>query len=142
MDEGKLTMRGETDLLYIDIDTERIVKRVEMIDIIEDHANTDCKSLAMYLDKLYVVDTGLGCIYTLFHEDGQDQADVVGSPGRKEVQFSGASAVAVDDDEVLVVSDTKNNRLQLVDDEFNFVGFVKVKLNEATIHLQYMLVDL
>ena len=120
-------MRGETDLLYIDLEAEKIVKRVEMMDIIEDQEKTNCKSLTMYKDKLYVVDCGLDCVYTLFHENGEDQAEVFGEPGRQELQFSGVAAVVVDEEDMLIVSDTKNNRLQLVNSEFEFVGFVKVK---------------
>ena len=127
-DEGKLTLRGETDILYIDIMKEKVVKRVEMVDIIAEREKTICKALTMYKDKLYVVDNGLDCVYTLFHEDGEDQAEVFGSPGRREAQFSGVSAVVLDDQGNSVISDTRNNRLQLFSSEWEFVGFVKVIL--------------
>ena len=126
-DKGELTMRGETDIMYVDVEKEKIVKRVEMIDIIEDREKTDCVALIMHKDKLYVVDTGLDCIYTLFHEDGEDQAEVFGTSGRQETQFSGVSSVVVDDEGNMVISDTRNNRLQVVNSESEFVGFVKVR---------------
>jgi len=126
-DEGRLTLRGETDILYIDIMKEKVVKRVEMVDIIAEKEKTICKALTMYKDKLYVVDNGLDCVYTLFHEDGEDQAEVFGSPGRREAQFSGVSAVVLDDEGNSVISDTRNNRLQLFSSEWEFVGFVKVQ---------------
>ena len=49
-DEGKLTVRGETDILYIDVKKEKAVKRVavEMIDIIADRKESDCKALTMH----------------------------------------------------------------------------------------------
>jgi hypothetical protein len=130
-DEGKLTLRGETDILYIDILKEKVVKRVEMVDIIAEKEKTICKALTMYKDKLYVVDNGLDCVYTLFHEDGEDQAEVFGSPGRREAQFSGVSAVVLDDEGNSVISDTRNNRLQLFSSEWEFVGFVKVILRNT-----------
>ena len=48
-------MKGETDILYIDIAKEKVVKRVEMVDIIVEREKTMCKALTMYKDKLYVV---------------------------------------------------------------------------------------
>eukprot|EP00092_Neocalanus_flemingeri_P084141 GFUD01105657.1.p1 GENE.GFUD01105657.1~~GFUD01105657.1.p1 ORF type:complete len:198 (-),score=55.67 GFUD01105657.1:282-839(-) len=125
-DEGKLTMKGHTDILYIDVEKERVVKRVEMIDIITERGTSDCRAITMHRDKLYVVDTGLDCIYTLYEEDGEDQAEVFGTPGRQETQFAGVSAVVVDDEGNMVICDTRNNRLQLISSEWDFEGFVKV----------------
>lgn len=48
-------MKGETDILYIDIAKEKVVKRVEMVDIIAEREKTMCKALTMYKDKLCVV---------------------------------------------------------------------------------------
>ena len=125
-DLGILTAPGQTDILYIDLEKEKVVKRVEMIDILEDVEKSDCKALAIHKDKLYVVDSGLDCIYTLFHEDGEDQAEMFGSPGRGEGQFSGVADVVVDDEGTIVISDTRNNRMQLVGRDWEFIGFVKV----------------
>ena len=138
-DKGELTMRGETDILYIDVEKEKVVKRVEMIDIIEDRRKSDCTALTMHRDKLYVVDTGLDCIYTLFHEDGEDQAEVFGTSGRQENQFSGVSSVVVDDEGNMVISDTRNNRLQVVSNESEFVAFVKVR---SSVLLNCPMIDL
>jgi len=126
-DLGILTAPGQTDILYIDLDKEKVVKRVEMIDILEDTDKSDCKALAIHKDKLYVVDSGLDCIYTLFHEDGEDQAEMFGSSGRGEGQFAGVADVVVDDEGTIVISDTRNNRLQLVGSDWEFIGFVKVQ---------------
>ena len=73
-----------------------------------------------------MVDTGLDCIYTLFNEDGEDQAEVFGSHGRRETPFSGMSSVVVDDEGNTVISDTRNNMLQLINSDWVLVGFVKV----------------
>ena len=48
-------VKGETDILYIDIAKEKVVKRVEMVDIIAEREKTMCKALTMYKDKLCVV---------------------------------------------------------------------------------------
>jgi len=126
-DQGMLTGQGQTDILYIDVEKEKVVKRVEMIDILEDKNKSDCKALGFFMDKLFVVDSGLDCIYTLFHEDGEDQAEMYGSPGRGEGQFSGLAVVVVDDEGTLLISDSRNNRMQLVGSDWEFLGFVKVQ---------------
>ena len=131
--------KGETDILYIDVEKEKVVKRVEVIDITDDRRKTDCMALTMHRDKLYVVDTGLDCIYTLFHEDGEDQAEVFGTSGRQENQFSGVSSVVVDDEGNMVISDTRNNRLQVVSNESEFVAFVKVR---SSVLLNCPMIDL
>ena len=49
-----------------------------------------------------------------------------GSSGRGEGQFAGVADVVVDDEGTIIVSDTRNNRLQLVGSDWEFIGFVKV----------------
>jgi hypothetical protein len=55
--------------------------------------------------------------WTLFHEDGEDQVEVFGSPGRREAQFSGVSLVVVAGEGNSVISNTRNDRLQLFSSE-------------------------
>jgi hypothetical protein len=73
-----------------------------------------------------VVDNGQDSVDSLFYEVREDQDDVFGSPGRRGAQFSGVSAVVLDDEGTSVFSNTRNNRLQLFSSEWEFVGFVKV----------------
>ena len=72
--QGKFVRKREVDKLNTCSGMavkEKVVKRVEMVDIIAEREKTICKALTMYKDKLYVVDNGLDCVYTLFHEDGR-----------------------------------------------------------------------
>jgi len=124
---GKLTEFGETDLFYIDTTSGSVVKRVELIDIVGDgKAKSACRFLACVNRKLYIVDMGLDCVYVLFQKDGEEQADVFGSSGSSCGQFKDPAGLVVDKDDTLIIVDSKNNRLQLVDKEYTFCGDVKV----------------
>ena len=125
--QGKFVRKGEVDKLNTCsgmAGKEKVVKRVEMVDIIAKREKTICKALKMYKDKLYVVDNGLDCVYTLFNEDGRISPRSLAALGG--VVWRGVSAVVLDDEGNSVISDTRNNRLQLFSSEWEFVGFVKV----------------
>jgi len=124
---GKLTEVGETDLLYIDTNTGSVVKRVELIDIVGDGKDKSaCRFLTCVNRRLYIVDMGLDCVYVLFQKDGEEQADVFGSSGSNAGQFRDPAGLVVDSSDTIIIVDSKNNRLQLVDRDYTFCGAVKV----------------
>jgi len=125
-DQGILTIQGETDLFYLDISQGNVVKRVQMVDIIDDASHSRCQSLCIFNEKLHIVDNGLDCIYSLFYQDGEDQAEVFGCRGREEAQFSGISCIALDNEGSMLISDMRNNRIQAFSKDWMFYGFVKV----------------
>jgi len=131
-DQGKLTLPGETDLFYLDISLGEVVKRVQMVDIIDDASHSRCQSLCIFDEKLHIVDNGLDCIYSLFYQDGEDQAEVFGCRGREEAQFSGISCIALDFEGSMLISDMRNNRIQAFSKDWMFYGFVKV--NRSPFH--------
>ena len=129
---GTDTAKDETDLFYFDKITRLLVKRVEMIEVIKEatKANSQCRYLTYDNSdgKIYVVDMGLDTIYSLYSEGGEDVAGCFGDPGAKVGQFTKPAGVAVDGLGALIVVDSGNNRLQIVDSQWNCVGTVKVQV--------------
>ena len=62
-DEG--TAIGETDLLFFDVETGHLVKRMEMADIIKDKQRSKCRFLTSWKTKLLITDLGMDCVFTL-----------------------------------------------------------------------------
>ena len=54
-----------TDLLFFDLQTGKLTKKIEMEDIISDKTRSKCRFLTYQLDKLYITDLGLDCVYIL-----------------------------------------------------------------------------
>ena len=141
---GKRTEIGETDIVYIDTTTGSVVKRVELIDIVgEKKAKSACRFLTYANKKLYIMDMGLDCVYVLFQKDGEEQADVFGSSGIDYGQFRAPAGLAVDTADTIIVVDSKNDRLQLLDRDYAFCGVVKVLLSNLyyeAMHLSVYLI--
>ena len=136
---GKLTEVGETDLFYIDTTSGGVVKRVELVDIVgERKTKSACRFLKYANKKLYIMDMGLDCVYVLFQRDGEEQAGVFGSSGTDYKQFRAPAGLAVDTADTIIVVDSKNDRLQLLDRDYAFCGVVKVLLS----NLYYEAMDL
>ena len=76
--------------------------------------------------KLYVVDLGLDCVFILT-KDGTE-SELFGSRGNKGGEFRDPADLVVDDIGTMMVVDSRNHRLQLIDSDLNFAGVVKVKL--------------
>ena len=55
----------KTDLLFFDLVTGELVKKIEMEDIIANKALSKCRFLTYQLGKLYITDLGLDCVYIL-----------------------------------------------------------------------------
>ena len=82
---GNTTEKGQTDLFYFDTNKLTLVKRMEMVDIIdaETRALSSCRSLAHEDGKLYVVDQGRDCVYCLYNYEGEESGAVFGDSGNK-----------------------------------------------------------
>ena len=55
----------KTDLLFFNLGTGELVKKIEMEDIIPNKAMSKCRFLTYQLGKLYITDLGLDCVYIL-----------------------------------------------------------------------------
>ena len=54
-----------TNLLFFDLGTGELVKKIEMEDIINNKAMSKCRFLTYQLGKLFITDLGLDCVYIL-----------------------------------------------------------------------------
>ena len=54
-----------TDLLFFNLKSGELVKKIEMEDIITNKAKSKCRFLTYQLGKLYITDLGLDCVYIL-----------------------------------------------------------------------------
>jgi len=130
------TEKNEVDLFYFDKETHKLDLRIEMADIITHEMKplSQCSNPKYrYLTydeenkKLYVVDMGLDCVYCLFKgEDGEFAGGSFGDSGSMPNQFNKPAGMVVDDMGSLIVVDSGNNRLQVVDSNWNICGALKV----------------
>jgi len=122
--KGGLTDVGETDIFYIDQKTGAVVKRIELVDIVQDKTKSKCRFLNYFQGTVYIVDLGLDCIYTL-NTDG-NHAEMFGSSGTGSGQFQDPAGLVLDDNGNIIVADSRNHRLQIFNSQNEFVGIVKV----------------
>jgi len=121
---GGLTEVGESDIFCIDQKTGAVVKRIEMVDIVEDKAKSKCRFLNYYKGKVFVVDLGLDCIYTI-NMDG-NHAEMFGKTGSGRGEFTDPAGLILDDFGNMIVADSRNHRLQIWSSKNEYVGDVKV----------------
>ena len=67
--EGNPTAKGEIDIIEIDVETNSIVRQIELAEIIQDKKNSKCRLLHCSGSRLYIVDLGLNCVYILSLKD-------------------------------------------------------------------------
>merc|ERR1712096_567845 len=124
-----------TDVFFIDRGSNKVVKRVEMVDLIGQavlelqslHADmSSCRFLSYHNQMLYVGDMGLDCVFVL-NKDGTE-SDMFGSRGNKGGEFRDPAGLVVDDIGTMMVVDSRNHRLQLFDKDLNYIGLVKVDI--------------
>ena len=82
--------------------------------------------------KLYVVDMGLDCVHVFTIND---ECERFGSSGEKIGEFKKPAGLVVDHTGSIVVVDSGNNRLQMLDKNWNFCGVMKVSLLPGTFFL-------
>ena len=132
----KITAVNTTDVFFIDKMTNTVVRRIEMVDLITDAVDliggnlepdlSACRFLTYRNKKLYVVDHGLDCIFIL-NEDGTE-SELFGNRGTKEGEFRDPTGLVVDDCGTMMVADSRNHRLQLIDNSLAFAGLIEVNL--------------
>eukprot|EP00092_Neocalanus_flemingeri_P030596 GFUD01033220.1.p1 GENE.GFUD01033220.1~~GFUD01033220.1.p1 ORF type:complete len:644 (+),score=221.26 GFUD01033220.1:60-1991(+) len=114
------TMRPRrTDLLFFDLKTGELSRKIEMNDIISDKTRSKCRFLTYQLDKLYITDLGLDCVYIL--DPVTVSVKVFGCSGSGPGQLSDPAGLVVDSVGNMVVADSRNHRLCLFNQEGKFV---------------------
>jgi len=118
----------KTDLLFFDINTGKLSRKIEMEDIISDKIKSKCRFLTYQLDRLYITDLGLDCVYIL--DPATISVKVFGSSGSEPGKLSDPAGLVVDSVGNMVVADSRNHRLCLFNQDGKFVS--NVSLNPET----------
>jgi len=119
------TGMGETDLLFFNIETGQLVKRMEMAGIILDKQRSKCRFLTTWQEKLLITDLGMDCIYTV--DLATKGVAVCGKSGRGPGCFSDPAGLVVDRQGNWLVADSRNHRLCVYTGQGEWVGEVKLK---------------
>jgi len=114
----------KTDLLFFDLSTGELVKKIEMEDIIANKGLSKCRFLTYELGKLYITDLGLDCVYIL--DPVTINAKVFGSSGSDPGQLCDPAGLVVDTVGNIIVADSKNHRLCVFSAEGKFVCHVSL----------------
>ena len=85
-----------------------------------------CRYLGYDNGRLFVVDMGLSCIYCLEYKNDEWGATVVGGHGKDIGMFNKPAGLVFDELGAMIVVDSGNNRLQVLDNSLNFCGALKV----------------
>eukprot|EP00092_Neocalanus_flemingeri_P020008 GFUD01021668.1.p1 GENE.GFUD01021668.1~~GFUD01021668.1.p1 ORF type:complete len:656 (+),score=243.87 GFUD01021668.1:86-2053(+) len=109
----------KTDLLFFDLDTGKLARKIEMDDIITDKSRSKCRFLTYELGKLYITDLGLDCVYVL--DPTTISVKVFGSTGSGPGQVSDPAGLVVDTMGNIIVADSRNHRLCLFSMEGKYV---------------------
>jgi len=124
-DQGHVTKKGETNLFYFDIALGKLVKQMDITDLVgDDDANlpTTCKSILFSKEYTFVVDDSK--IYVLLKENGEDQADIIES--KEDFQFKAVSSVVMDDQLALLISDSGTKKILLFGIDLECEGQLEV----------------
>jgi len=114
----------KTDLLFFDLSSGELVRKIEMEDIISDKTKSKCRFLTYQLDKLYITDLGLDCVYIL--DPATISVKVFGVSGSGDGQLSDPAGLVVDRVGNMLVADSRNHRLCLYTPEGKFLCKVKL----------------
>jgi len=114
----------KTDLLFFDLDTGELVKRIELEDIITNKALSKCRFLIFHLNKLYITDLGMDCVYVL--DPYTRNAKVFGKSGSGPGELSDPAGLVLDTVGTMIVADSKNHRLCVFTRDGKFVSNVSL----------------
>lgn len=119
------TRAGESDLLFFNLSTGCLVKRVELADVIADKEKSKCRFLTRGLDgSLVITDLGMDRVYIL--DLVTKGVKMFGHTGSGPGCFKDPAGLAVDSIGNMLVADSKNHRLCLHDSYGRFLTEVKL----------------
>ena len=116
------TRPGETDLLYFSLASGQLVRRVELVDVI-DRAGSKCRFLTAGRGTLVITDLGMDRVYVL--HSVTKGVTVFGRSGSGPGCFSDPAGLAVDRAGNMLVADSRNHRLCLHDPRGGFLKEVR-----------------
>ena len=125
-DKGTVTDTGLTDLVFLDIEKGKVIKRLEMTDLIGEEetglSSSSCHTVVCSQDFNFVVNKEK--VFVLFEEEGEDQADVIESTDFH--KFKEISSVIADEYGALLISDISNQEILLFGPDFELEGELRV----------------
>ena len=127
---GRVTDAEQTDVFFIDLQEDKVVKRVVLEGVIEPEEilRTKCRFVVFRNGKLYVVDSGMSRIFVFFTDaSGEATVEVFGEQGQGDLQLQAPSGLLVDALGNLLVLDTGNSKIKVFDTSYSYVGEVKVE---------------
>jgi hypothetical protein len=133
-----------TDIFFIEKISNKVVRRVEMVELIDEAVKelqslqadmSLCRFLTYCNHTLYVVDMGLDCVFVLNNEE--TESELFGRRGNQGGEFRDPMGLVVDDVGTMMVVDSRNHRLQLIDRNLNFAGLVKVRISNIKFYKIY-----
>ena len=129
-EQGPITKRGHADIFHF-TKAGKLVGIMRFADIVSEEMRPKSvfTNIGYSDNKLFIVDSGLDCIYHLWDDDGEFSVDALGKSGDQVGQFDTPAGIVVDEYGNSIVADCNNSRLQLIDSECNIIGPLKVKVN-------------
>jgi len=119
------TRAGESDLLFFNLSTGSLVKRVELADVIADKEKSKCRFLTRgFSGSLVITDLGMDRVYIL--DLVTKGVKMFGHTGSGPGCFKDPAGLAVDSVGNMLVADSKNHRLCLHDSNGRFLTEVKL----------------
>jgi len=119
------TRAGESDLLFFNLSTGSLVKRVELADVIADKEKSKCRFLTRGLNgSLVITDLGMDRVYIL--DLVTKGVNMFGHTGSGPGCFNDPAGLAVDSVGNMLVADSRNHRLCLHDPNGRFLTEVKL----------------
>ena len=133
LNSKNVTEPGHTDVFFFDKESRQLVRKMELDDLIRGQTDSSCRQVVHDTngDRLYILDKGQNRIFCVYEDDGEESAGVIGDFTLPEVydEFKKPSSLLVDDYGTMIITDSGNNRLVLVDAAWNFCGEVLVRCN-------------
>jgi len=125
-EENEGTRAGESDLLFFNLSTGSLVKRVELADVIADKEKSKCRFLTRGRNgSLVITDLGMDRVYIL--DLVTKGVNMFGHTGSGPGCFRDPAGLAVDSVGNMLVADSRNHRLCLHDPNGRFLTEVKLE---------------
>jgi len=132
---GKNMSKRTTSIIFLDRESGARKKIFDLEDFISEAIEdlgsghpgellmSECCSVKFKFGKIYITDMGLDCVYVIPTNSSND-ASMFGGRGKGPGEFRDPTGIEVDDSGNMVVVDSRNHRLQVFNNEAEFVGFV------------------
>ena len=102
-----ITRQGETDILRINFETNTILEKIELVDIINDNIRPRCRFLDCEGSNVYVVDLGLNPILAIGCFLDETIVKMFVSTGKNIGEFKDSAGIVVDSMGDMIIADAR-----------------------------------